>query len=234
MSLLSLVFRCACFRGRSINFFHTERRKGLGILALCGMLWLIYGAIFLPYLPAASGFMGHDCSLHFPNLLVGYYWALQNNYWSIPWFTPATCGGMAYYADLNVAYFSAPQILTLFVSPLRAIQITFMAFALLGMWSAYSLMRVAFGASRTASLVAAALFLFNGFYAYRMLIGHLTFHAFALTPLLMAMLLPRAGKAMPGIGATLVRACVAGLCLAYMFHSGMIHSSRPYCWLAQS
>ena len=207
--------------------FHNELRKRLGVLSLFCMLSLIYGAIFLPYLQLSSGLMGHDYSLHFPNLLIGYYWALQNNYWSIPWFTPATCGGMTYYADLNVAYFSAPQVLTLFVSPLRAIQITFMLFAFIGMWGTYRLMRVAFGASRTASVIAAALFLFNGFYAYRMLIGHLTFHAFALTPLLMAMLLPRAGKAMPAIGETIFRTCIAGLCLAYMFHSGMIHGIPP-------
>ena len=207
--------------------FHNEPRKRLGVLSLFCMLSLIYGAIFLPYLPLSSGLLGHDYALHFPNLLVGYYWALQNNYWSIPWFTPATCGGMAYYADLNVAYFSAPQVLTLFVSPLRAIQITFMLFAFIGMWGTYRLMRVAFGTSRTASVIAAALFLFNGFYAHRMLIGHLTFHAFALTPLLMAMLLPRAGKAIPAIGEALIRACIAGMCLGYMFHSGMIHAIPP-------
>jgi hypothetical protein len=95
------------------------------------------------------------------------------------------------------------------------------------MWGTYRLMRVAFGASRTASVIAAALFLFNGFYAHRMLIGHLTFHAFALTPLLMAMLLPRAGKAMPAIGEALIRACIAGFCLGYMFHSGMVHAIPP-------
>ena len=76
--------------------FHNEPRKRLGVLSLFCMLSLIYGAIFLPYLPLSSGLLGHDYALHFPNLLVGYYWALQNNYWSIPWFTPATCGGMAF------------------------------------------------------------------------------------------------------------------------------------------
>lgn len=204
-----------------------ERRRRLGVLAMCCVLWTIYGAIFLPYLPLASGLMGHDYSFYLPNLLAGYNWALQNNYWSIPWFTPAICGAMPFYADMNAAYFSAPQILTLFVSPLRAVQITFMLFAFIGMWSAYGLMRMAFGASRIASLVAAALFLFNGFYAYRMLIGHLTFHAFALAPLLMATLLPRTFQSLPGIGETLVRGCLAALCLAYMFHSGMIHAIPP-------
>ena len=223
------------------DLVRNERRKRLVVLALCCTLWLIYGAIFLPYLPLGSGLMGHDYAFYLPNLLAGYNWALQNSYWSIPWFTPAACGGMPFYADMNAAYISAPQILTLFVSPLRAVQITFMLFAFIGMWSAYGLMRMAFGASRTASVIAAALFLFNGFYAYRMLSGHLTYHAFALAPLLMAILLPRMlqvvprtkqilpgmKQVLPGIGETLVRACLAALCLTYMFHSGLFHAIPP-------
>ncbi len=193
---------------------------------ICGLVYLCCLSIFLPYLPTAAGTVGHDYALHFPNLLAGFYWGLQNGFGSIPWFSPAQCGGFPYFPDPNVAYVSMPQLLVFAVSPMRAVQLTFALFALIGLLGAYALMRHGFRSSRAAAVLAAGLFVFNGFFAYRLLIGHLTFHAFALTPLMVVALLPTPlGR--DTWAAVSVRVCVAGACLAYMFQSGMIHGIPP-------
>src|SRR5205085_11769101 len=49
-----------------------------GMAAVAAATLAIYAAIFLPYLPNARGMLGGDYSLHFPDLLVGYFWFLQN------------------------------------------------------------------------------------------------------------------------------------------------------------
>lgn len=195
-----------------------------GILGL--LIVAIYAAIFLPYMPNAQGALGGDYSLHFPALLVGYFWFLQNGAFQIPWFSPATCGGFPYFSDPNVAYHSVPQLLMLFMEPVRALQITFLAFAFIGCCGFYVLARRACGVSRAASALAAVIFTFNGLYAYRMLIGHLTFHAFMLVPIAIAAVLPHQSPSY-GKGSVLPRICIAGLCFAYMFQSGFVHGILP-------
>jgi hypothetical protein len=205
-----------------------RNRTGNAVAALvCGILYVFYLWIYLPFLPSSHGRLGHDYDLHFPNLLTGYYWFVQNGAWSLPWFSPSQCGGFPYFPDPNVGYLSIPQFLVFFVSPIQAVRITFALFALAGLLGAYMLMRAGFRSSRTAAVVAAGFFLFNGFYAYRMLIGHLTFHAFMLAPLMIAVLLSAATEDRVSRAAFAARACIAALCLAYMFQSGMVHGIPP-------
>lgn len=205
----------------------SRNRTENAVTALvCGILYVIYLWIYLPFLPNANGTLGHDYGLHFPNLLTGYYWFIQNGAWSLPWFSPSQCGGFPYFPDPNVAYLSVPQFLVFFISPMQAVRITFALFALAGLLGSYMLIRAGFRSSRTAAVVAAGFFLFNGFFAYRMLIGHLTFHAFMLAPLMITALLSATGDRVSRAG-FVVRACIAALCLAYMFQSGMVHGIPP-------
>jgi hypothetical protein len=206
----------------------SRNRTGNAVAALvCGSLYVIYLSIYLPFLPNSNGTLGHDYGLHFPNLLTGYYWFVQNGAWSLPWFSPSQCGGFPYFPDPNVGYLSIPQLLVFFVPPMQAVQITFALFALAGLLGSYLLMRAGFRSSRTAAVVAAGFFLFNGFFAYRMLIGHLTFHAFMLVPLMIAALLPATTGNRVSRAGFAARTCIAALCLAYMFQSGMVHGIPP-------
>ena len=189
---------------------------------VCALLYVVYAAIYLPFLPNAYGTVGHDYSLHFPNLLTGYYWYLQNGLWATPWFSPSQCGGVPFFPDPNVVYMTITQLLVIVVSPMRAIQLTFLLFALIGMAGTFLLMRQSFQSSRTAATVAAGLFLFNGFFAARMLIGHLTFHAITLLPLMVAAVLPPVSASRRSLWEYGVRIVVAGSCLAYMFEAGMV------------
>src|SRR5258708_1996195 len=94
--------------------------------AVCALMYAVYVAIYLPFLPTAYGALGHDYSLHFPNLLTGYYWYLQNGLWATPWFSPSQCGGFPFLPDPNVVYVTITQLLVIAVSPMRAIQLTFL------------------------------------------------------------------------------------------------------------
>ena len=76
-------------------------------------------------------------------------------------------------------------------------------------------------------MAAPASFYFNGFFAYRMLIGHLTFHAFMLAPLMIAALLSATTGNRVSRAGLVARVCIAALCLAYMFQSGMVHGIPP-------
>jgi hypothetical protein len=204
-----------------------SRTENAAAALVCGSLYVIYLSIYLPFLPNSNGTLGHDYGLHFPNLLTGYYWFVQNGAWSLPWFSPSQCGGFPYFPDPNVAYLSIPQLLVFFVPPMQAVQITFALFALAGLLGSYLMMRAGFRSSRITAVVAAGFFLFNGFFAYRMLIGHLTFHAFMLVPLTIAALLSASTGNRASRAGFVARACIAALCLAYMFQSGMVHGIPP-------
>lgn len=202
-----------------------SRIDALAAWAALAACYVAYLAIFLPLLPAGGVGLGHDYSLHLPNLLAGYFFFLRNGLWSVPWFSPGECGGVPFLADLNVGYYSLPQFLTFVVDPLIAVRVTFAVFAAVGGLGAYALARARFHATRAAAVVAAVLFLFNGFYAYRVIIGHLTFHPIMLVPWLAFVLLP--GRRPRTFVDDAVAAVIGGALLAYMFQAGMIHGMVP-------
>ena len=192
-----------------------------------GVLLAIYCRSELAFLPNAQGRWAADYSLHFPNILVGVFWRLNNGFAQAPWFDPALCGGVPYHADPNVAFYSVPQFLAFWLPIGEAVRTTFVIFAAAGFFGAYGLMRRSFEASQAAAAACAALFLFNGFFAARMLAGHLTFHAFMLAPMLASAVLPDGGRAPRGWTTLAARAGVAALALAIMFQSGMVHGIPP-------
>ena len=197
-------------------------REGPWLAVLCGgLLLLLYGVVFLPLLPNRDGSMGHDYAYWLPNLLAGYFWFRESGLWEIPWFTPAFCGGIPYFPNPQIGYFAVPQVLTLALPPVAAIRATMLAFAALGYAGTYMLLRRTLGLGTWGAVLGGGLFMFNGFFAHRMLIGHLSFHAFMLIPLTAWLLLPasRDGAWRGRLGAILG----GGLAFAYMFHSGMVH-----------
>jgi hypothetical protein len=157
-------------------------------------------------------------------MLTGYYWYLNNGLFSLPWFSPAQCGGVPFYPDPNVGYFSVPQFLVFWLSPLVAVSVTFWSFAIIGYVGAFLLLHRAFQASLSASVMAALLFMFNGLYGFRMVAGHLTFHAYMLAPILAITIL---SSPTATFSRSVGRIALGGACIGYMFHSGMIHIFLP-------
>lgn len=180
-----------------------SRGQALAPLAVFAILLVAFHGIFGAFFPNRGGGLGHDYSYYMPILLAGEYWRQTNGFWSLP------------------------QFLTAWVDPLAALYLTFLVFAAAGFWGFYFLARRGFDAGMAAALLGAVLFMFNGFFVHRMLIGHITFHGVMLVPWVTLALL--GGKVSDeGIRPRcLVPGLLAGLCGAYWLYAGMLHLIIP-------
>jgi hypothetical protein len=194
-------------------------------MACFAILLLAFHLIFGRYFPTANGTLGQDYSRILPDLLDGYFWFKSNGIMTPFWFTPAFCGGQPELADLASVYYSIPQILTLVMNPLRSVYATVLLFASLGFWGFYVLLRTCFGASRDAAILGGALFMFNGFFIHRMLVGHMVYHGVILIPVIAYFLL-RPNRGGNFISTVLNATAAAGL-VAYCAYSGLLSLLTP-------
>lgn len=185
-----------------------------------------HATLYLRYLPEADGTGGADYSYFLPQLLAGYYWFQHNGPLIVPWFTPAFCAGVPYYPNMQALYLSLPQFLTFVVGPAQALRITFVIFAAAGFMGFHLLLRRMFGVGRWIALAGGILFLFNTFYSARFIVGHLTFHAFMLTPIVAMCALAGARRAGPSRILD-VPVLIGALSIGYMVQSGMVHALPP-------
>lgn len=199
----------------------SEAWVGAGLfVAMCCVL----GVVWLPVIPNDHGMASADYAFWLPNLLAGYFWYLRNGLFALPWFTPAECAGVPFQADPQLGYLSLPQFLSFVTDPLSAVRISLFIYAGVGFGGTWWLARRAFALSAPASLLAAGLFMLNGFFSARMAVGHLAFAPYMLLPAFCGALLPRPGGPAMGMvrSAVILRAVLAGLLLAAMIQSGML------------
>ncbi|NIQ14479.1 MAG: hypothetical protein GTO02_08775, partial [Candidatus Dadabacteria bacterium] len=175
--------------------------------------------IFNEFFPNKNQQLGGDYSYFLPVLLNGYYWIQVNNFFEIPWFSPAFCGGVPFFPNPQVMFYSLPQVLTLFLDPLKSIYVTYIIFAAIGFTGFYLLLRCVFTTSQEVAILGAILFLFNGFYAHRMIIGHLTYHSFMFIPLIAFFLLHYPKRNNNDLE-NKISVILSGSLIAYMVHSG--------------
>ena len=138
--------------------------------------------IFQVFFPNSNNFLGHDYESVIPNLVFGKIW-FSNNFLSIPWYTPSFCCGIPFFPDPQSMYYSIPQIIFLIFNPILSIKIIFFilsAFSYIGM---FLLMRKNFKFNIYVSLLCASLFLFNGFFVYRAIAGHVAYLSYIFVPL---------------------------------------------------
>jgi hypothetical protein len=199
-------------------------------LAPTSFLFLLisYHLIFGQFFPTRNGTLGNDYSRILPDLLDGYFWFRSNGVFEPFWFTPAFCGGQPALGAPESGFYSIAQLLTYFVDPLASVYATVLLFASLGFWGFYLLLRSCFNSSRQAAVLGAALFMFNGFFIHRMMIGHFAFHSVMLIPWIAYFLLRPTGRE---VLTTLLNGAVAGCMMAYGVYSGMVHLLLP-CALA--
>ena len=196
---------------------HEAPLAGLATLAFTA-LW---AALYMPLLPGPLNSLAPDYELWLTDLLAGEYWILHNGLWALPWFSPFQCGGVPFFADPQVPYLSLTQALTLAVPPMAAVQATILLAAAAGFAGTYALARLVFRMRIVWAGVAAALFLFNQFFAARMLVGHLPYYTFMLLPVLWLAVLPWPGRPVRGWPGQVLRAGLAGLLMAAMVEAGM-------------
>ena len=200
------------------------QRHRLAALVVFGAAFAAYVFIYGRYLPDEGGTIGHDYALFLPHLLDGYYWYLENGLWEVPWFTPSFCGGIPVFANPQTPYFSLPQVFTLWLDPLRSVQLTLFALAVAAFWGTYLLARRVFETSVAAGLLAATIFMFNGFFVTRIVTGHLSYHAFALLPwLALFCLRPNIGKGRETAIRYAIDVIAVALILAYAIHAGAVN-----------
>jgi hypothetical protein len=208
------------------NILNNERMVKSALVIYQIALMLFFAKYFGQYFPNQNGALGHDYAYFFPHLLDGYYWFLENGIFKIPWFSPAFCGGVPEFSNPQNMFFSIPQFLTFAVGPLFGVYITVLIFAWVGYLGTYLLLRRVFVINRLSATLAATLFLMNGFFFNRMVIGHLTFHSFMLLPLLCYFLLtppnPERQSNMHCWTDFCFYSVITGLLWAYMFYSGML------------
>lgn len=191
----------------------------------CLLLVGVWVFLFLDFFPNNNGKIGHDYAYFLPQLLVGFYWFNENGIVSVPYFSPAFCAGVPYYVNPQNLYFSVPQFLSFVTNPLNAVIITFVIFAIIGFSGCYLLLKKVFCCSTWAVILGATLFLFNGFYAYRVVIGHLTFHGFMLVPLIVYFLLYKVKD--NDLFLNLFFAVLASISASYLVYSGGAHMLLP-------
>ena len=206
--------------------YDDELRSRLNLIIIFSVLLTVYYFIFVqPFFPNQNGNLGHDYQLYFPRMLMGVYYFTTNGLSVIPWFTPSCCGGTVLFAHPQSLFFSIPQFLNFYFDPIVSIQLTFMIFAALGLGGTFLLLRHTFALQEVTAVFGAALFLFNGFFAYRMIIGHLSYHSFMMLPLISYLLLQ------PLISSSrlkeLAMAVIAALLSSYVIFSGGVHLLLP-------
>jgi hypothetical protein len=193
-------------------------------LALTACYVLIFGKFF----PIVKGGLGHDFTLGLPQLLSGYFWFRNNGLSSVFWFSPFICGGVPAFPHPIHFFYSLPQFLSFLVDPFSAVILNFIIFAAAGFWGHYFLVRRLFATNVSIALLCATLFLFNGFYVYRYIIGHFLFHSFMLVPWCVLLLTDPGRDNAPGRLRKNAGACAAtALLISYMVHSTLQNLMPP-------
>jgi hypothetical protein len=102
-----------------------------------------------------------------------------------------------------------------------------MLFSSLGFFGFYITLKNLFNMSKGAAIFGSILFLFNGFYAYRMIIGHLSYHSFMLLPLISYYLfIPTQNN---NHYKDIALGVLAAIFMSYIIYSGGVHLVIPIC-----
>lgn len=156
-----------------LKFFH---------LFLFFLIFVFHQYLYLDFFPNENNKLGHDFEYFLPNFIFGKVW-FQKNFLSLPWFNPALCCGIPFHADPQTGFYSIQQIFYILFEPITATKILFTYFSFFGFLGMYLLLRKNFKISFLISLLGATMFIFNGFFIFRSIIGHIAYINFSLIPI---------------------------------------------------
>ena len=160
----------------------TKIRENRFFLTLFVTVLIIHQFIFQQFFPHSNNLLGHDYEQFIPNLIYGKIWFF-NNFLSVPWFTPSFCCGIPFYADPQSMYYSIPQIVFLIFDPILSVKIIFLLLSTLSYIGMFLLANKNLRFDNYTSLLCASLFLFNGFFVYRAISGHVAYLTYIFIPL---------------------------------------------------
>lgn len=194
----------------------SQRQSSAGVWLVFAISLAIIALTFKGFFPIQDGWLGHDYKQALPGWLDGYIWFTKNGL-SVPWFTPSFCAGQPFFADQAASYYSLPQLLYIVTDPIVAPWMTLCLAVSSMFWGGYLLMRRGFMTGPLAALLVGGMLMFNGFIPHRIIIGHVTYHGFALVPwLALLLIIPLHSRVN-----TIAAASLAGAMLAYFVHSGL-------------
>ncbi len=203
----------------SLSLTNVFNRQRILLIAGFALLMVAYHYIYGQFFPNRNGLMGHDWNIS------GWLVTIQNyrdqglSLWSVS-SNPTACQGKA---SMGLGF---PVALSSFlayceVDPLLGIYIDCLSFAVLGFWGMYLLLRNSFRLEMVVAFLGASLFLFNEFYAARIIIGH-PFYAVMLLPLVMYFL-TRTPKGSLNWRSDIAHGAVAGIILFYGWMNGLLY-----------
>ena len=160
--------------------------------------------------------LGHDYEQFIPNLIFGKIW-FQNNFLAIPWFTPSFCCGLPYFADPQSMFYSINQLVFLIFDPIKATKILFFVLSIISFLGMFLLSKK-LNFNKYTALLSASLFLFNGFFVYRAIIGHVAYLSYVFIPLFCFFLIKSFEKS--NKKSRIINLLISSLIFANFFHSG--------------
>lgn len=196
-------------------------KRGLGQVVLGFIVLLVvYGLIYRPFFPTANGMMGHDWNLAgyvpvFAKPVVDFF------SWPVASGSPAVCNAGVGLSLSNIPLTFEGWLAFFQVNPIDTVFANFLFFATAGFWGMYLLLRRTFDLGLVAAFLGAALFLFNEFYATRIIVGHL-YYPVMLVPLVVY-ILTRRMQAPLGWAGEAAHGVVAGMVLFYAWSSGLLY-----------
>ena len=179
--------------------------------------FIFFGFLFilvyiLYYVNGLYPFVGHDYR-YFLTRLVDNYLHFKVNGLTIQWFSPRFGGGLPAYHNPQQLHFSLIQFLTLFFSPWHANNVSLGIFILVGYFFTYRFARDILDLGWMGSILAAIVFSSNGFYIQHAAAGHVSFHVFPLSVLIIYALF---NINIPPLLSGVISGCALGL----IVHSG--------------
>lgn len=134
---------------------------------------IIHQIIFQNLIIFDNSMVAEDFYFSLPNLIFGKIWYFKNGLFNPPHFIASQGGGIPFYADPQSSYYSVFQIFFILFKISSSLKIIFFLFSLIGFFGTYFLLTKSFKLERYTSLLCATLFIFNGFFVNRFLVGHL-------------------------------------------------------------
>jgi len=195
----------------------TNIKKNFLFLALFLLIIITHQFIFQKFFPSPRGLVGHDYEIFIPNFIFGKIW-FQNNFLSLPWFTPSFCCGIPFFADPQSMYYSLQQIIFLIFNPTISLKIVFFLLSIFSYVGMYLLVRKNFKFNIYVSLLCASLFLFNGFFVYRAIAGHAAYLSYIFIPFYCFFLIKSLEKKLNKSG--FIYLILSAIFFANFFHSG--------------
>ena len=157
------------------------------IILLILNLALVCG-VMIRFLTIRYPLVGADYRLALPALLDNAI-HFRINGLSIQWYTPSFGGGLPVFPNPNSVLFSLWTALTLLVQPFQAVILAAIFYIGVGGITACYFLRRILKLNWSASILGAVFFSANGFMMERLAVGHLSYQAFPLLAVFLALLL---------------------------------------------